>query len=352
MTVLETLRAAPRRLQAWLRPKPRFAPQQQQALQHMQSIIDRRPIAVQFELCTLCNSRCVFCAYRKLKRPRAVLPMDLFTKVCHELNELGGAYVGLSGLVSDALLDPHLIERLRLVRGEFARLTPHLYTNAIALPRYSDDDVRYMLENFEHIDVSIGGLSAADYRQMFDVDQFERVWKSLLRLGALRRELGAACRLKLHIRTNRAEQIRDDPKLGELHAAGWQCEDILDHFANWGGLVTSDDLPAGATLDEQDNQQARTPCLFPMTYLSVLPDGTVNACGCMDAEGSLVMGNLHESSVQEIWQGEVFERFRASFRPGAVHGVCATCAYYLPYDRVLSNPAYQGFSPEENLWSR
>ena len=125
--------------------------------------------------------------------------MDAFEKICRDFEELGGGLLGLSPMMSDPLVDPFVIDRVKLVNARFTRIRLHMFTNLIGLTRFSDDEVLLLLNSLRHINVSIGGLEPGGYAEMFGVNKFDTVYASLLRLGKLNTTNGSNCQLILNV---------------------------------------------------------------------------------------------------------------------------------------------------------
>jgi radical SAM protein with 4Fe4S-binding SPASM domain len=305
-------------------------------LRHMHRIIAQRPVQIATETYSLCNSQV----------SRQLMSLELFEKICSEYAELGGGFLGFSPLLAEPLLDPLLLERIRMIRKHFPNIYPHMFTNGIALTEFSGDELIEMLTTLKIINVSIGGLNRVDYRIMFGVDRFNKVSESLNRLSKINQELESRCKLGLHIRTHRREAVINSPELGKFEKLGYKCY-IAAGFSDWGGLVTEKDLPEGAKLIRKDNSKCITPCLIPMTNMMFMPDGRVLGCGCMDGKEETYVGHLGESSLQDIWKGNAYNNLRSSFRKGKLYPLCKTCSYYNNYEEVLSRPGLKNFEPSQ-----
>ena len=157
----------------------------------LQEITRQTPLILQIETTNVCNARCGFCAYPKTLREKGIMSMPLFERIVQEYAAMGGGPVSLTPVVGDALLDPHLLKRLRILEAcpEFRQVS--LTTNAIALERYPDEDVCRLLEAIDRIQVSIGGLDVATYETMYGVNRFPQVQRGLERLLALRESVAA-----------------------------------------------------------------------------------------------------------------------------------------------------------------
>lgn len=319
-------------------------------LRHMNEIIVERPIKIAVETYSLCNSLCVFCGRRKLRASRKLMSLELFERICSEYASMGGGFLGFSPLLADPLLDPLLLDRIRLLRKCFSNIYPHIFTNAIALTKLSDDQLIEVLTACDHIDISIGGLNRVDYRTMFGVDRFDQVSDSLNRLAKINENLACPCKLALHIRTHRRREVVNSPVLRKFMDLGYKCSDIVDNFSDWGGLVTEKDLPEGARLKRTDNSKRNVPCIVPMIGMMIMPDGLVLGCGCMDAKEETSMGYLHESSLRSIWKGNAYSNLRSSFAKGKLYPVCMTCTFYSNSEYLLSHPGLKNFDPSKNFW--
>jgi MoaA/NifB/PqqE/SkfB family radical SAM enzyme len=136
-----------------------------EAAAHMEALVEARPIQVNIETTTLCNARCTFCAYPKVSRPKSVMTMDVFEQICRDFEALGGGLLGLSPMMSDPLVDPFVVDRIRLVNEKFPTIRLHMFTNLIGLSRFLDDEVLLLLRSLRHINVSIGGSKQTAMRR-------------------------------------------------------------------------------------------------------------------------------------------------------------------------------------------
>lgn len=319
-------------------------------LEYMRSIIAVRSIMLDLETYSACNAKCVFCARRKLPQTKELMSIDLFKRICSEYSAMGGGYLGFSPLLADPLLDPFLLERIEIVKKNFSTISLHLFTNGIALQKFSDDQLIRILSGLKYINISLGGLARDSYRIMMGVDQFETVWESLERLSRINQKLGHTCKLTLHIRTHQIREAVKSPALVKLRESGYDCSDIMNAFSSWDGLITQDDLPEGATLIKRNNAGCKIPCLIPMSYMMIMPDGRVLACGCIDAKESTRIGHLDNSTLMEIWQGPELKALRSSFINGNLYPVCKPCGYYRNYEVMFSRAGFKNFDPSRNLW--
>jgi len=321
------------------------------ALAHMHKIISARPLMVNLETVSRCNARCVFCARRKISQTADVMPLALFTRICSEYSEMGGGFLGFSPLLADPMLDPLLFERISILDAHFPAISMHMFTNGIAFSTFSDYCLLRLLTRCKIINISLGGLNREEYATMMGVDCFESVWGSLIRLSEMKRAHGLSCRLALHIRTFRRQETLRSGSLGMLRKLGYDCDDIMDSFSGWDGLVTQADLPQGTHLIKRNNARCKGACVIAMSYMTIMPDGRVLTCGCIDANETTRIGHLDDSTLREIWLGGELKAFRNSFLNGNLYPVCRSCGYYKNYKILFSRNGFRNFNPSSrSLW--
>lgn len=318
-------------------------------VQQLREITRKTPLILQIETTNVCNSACVFCAYTKMKRPKGVMDLKLFERIVAEYAAMGGGPVSFTPLVGDALLDPHLLERLTILEGCPQVSQVSLTTNGIALERYSDDEVRRILQVMGCIQVSIGGLDAATYKKMYGVDRFPRVQKGIERLLALRKEVADPPYINFAFRTNDWKfELRFRRQLAGYRRQGVFVSHIW-HYANYAGLVHDDDRLQLKVI-EDPGMEKRIPCIFAVVHMAIGWDGRITACGCTDFEGTaLRIGQAGEDSLGEVWSGKKRQRILDSFAAGKLPQICRQCSAYLPDKTIFSSTICRGIQPHGPL---
>jgi MoaA/NifB/PqqE/SkfB family radical SAM enzyme len=313
----------------------------------LQQMTREAPIILQIETINVCNAACVFCAYPGMKRQKGVMSLPLFEKIVREYAEMGGGAVSLTPLVGDALLDPHLMDRLRILAAQPAIKQVSVTTNGIALDRFSDDDVRHLLETLYCIQVSIGGLDAATYEMMYGVDRFSQVQQAMERLLSIRDSVRRPASISFAFRTNDA---RFEARFGQLLDGYRQRGVFISHiwtYANFSGLVKDDEQLKLVVL--RSKEQKRRICTYPAIAMSICWDGKITACGCADFEGNqLTIGHAEQATLAEAGSGTRRSAILDSFPKGTPAGICRQCSAYQP-DTIFASPCFSGIQPHQPL---
>lgn len=82
-------------------------------------------------------------------------------------------------------------------------------------------------------------------------------------------------------------------------------------------------------------------CFQAAHYVRVTPDGMVYPC-CNHHE-SMVMGNIYEKSLIDIWQGPEYQQLRSEFFSGKPRPHCSTCP-------IMTGMAKAEFKPNSLKW--
>jgi MoaA/NifB/PqqE/SkfB family radical SAM enzyme len=313
----------------------------------LQELTREAPLILQIETTNVCNAACVFCAYSAMQREKGVMSMTLFDKIVNDYAAMGGGPVSLTPVVGDALLDPHLLERLRVLVDHPLVNQITMTTNAIALNRYTDEDVGFLLDSLDCIQVSIGGLDATTYQTLYGVDRFPQVQAAMERLLTLKKELASPANITFAFRTNDwTFEMRFKQQLDEYRRRGAFISHIWT-YANYAGVVKSDSKLNLEVL-EGSASKCET-CVYACVHMAVCWDGRVTACGCADFEGkSLWIGQVDVNSLDELWCGEKRTRILDSFPAGRLTPICRQCTAYQP-DSIFAQPFFKDAIPRQPL---
>lgn len=314
----------------------------------MREVTALRPLVLQIETTNACNAACVFCAYPSMKRKKGVMPIELFRKVVTDYCAMGGGAVTLTPIVGDGLLDPYLMERLDILESfsDIRQMT--MTTNAIALGRYTDEQVRRLLAVLDCIQISIGGLDAEGYAAMYGVDHFTAVQEAMERLLALRDSVQNSASITFAFRTNDWQfEMRNKEKLGKFKDRGVFISHLWS-YANYAGQRDSNDSVSLSVIANQESKPVT--CVYPQMHMAVAWNGSVTACSCTDLEcEKLLLGNAEQETIEQIWNGKRRTAILGSFGKGAPAEICRLCSAYQPDEHFFSQQFFKDIEYGEQL---
>jgi radical SAM protein with 4Fe4S-binding SPASM domain len=131
------------------------------------------------------------------------------------------------------------------------------------------------------------------------------------------------------LRVKNKKGILKDPRLNEFRELNLEIT-ADDTYANWGGMITQDDLPVGAKLKENPPYwKKENPCFMFYMSLTVTSAGKATVCGCMNSEAEeLIIGDCRSQSLKDIWNNKSSQRIKASFGTDVMPEICKACSMY------------------------
>lgn len=286
------------------------------------------PRGLHVEGTNTCNAKCVFCAYPQMERRKTSMPMEDFRAVVDEYVQMGGRSVSLTPIVGDPFVDKHMFARLDdlMARDEVRSIS--FYTNAILMTREKSERLMAYAEKL-HVHVSWGGFDAATWNEIMGVSKFEAARDAVLDFIAVKEASGSTIPFTLALRCPQSachgdlwEQLRDHEARGLVEIA-----DMPD-YDSWAGKVSPEAL-GDVGLKPRTMPYKRGACELLFTKPVVLANGDVNACACRDVEAELVVGNVKETPLAEIWAGEAIDGLIARHEEGDYPDVCRRCTYFV-----------------------
>ena len=168
--------------------------------------------------------------------------------------------------------------------------------------------------------LSLDGASKDTFEKIRAGAQFEKVVENIKGIFLKKKELGLAWPV-LVLQLVYSEETE---------------EELQGYLKQWGGYLGKNDQIslkeyndfAGQveikTLKKHDF--ARMPCKVFFDSLVIYWNGDATPC-CMDVEGVLKVGNVFESSMREVWQSEIYKKFREAVNHRTYAGLelCRKC---------------------------
>lgn len=257
------------------------------------------------------------------------MPASTFESLAKQSYAMGIREADFTPPLGDPLLDGQLFERAKHARVlGFQRL--YLTTNGILLSGL----YRQVLESFDDIRISIGGLDSGSYREAYGVNKFDQMWDgltSLIQENSLRIE---PRRIHIFFRSkNTASEIVLNARFKALQNKFVTVE-FTNRYDNWGGSVKESDL-IGDMKPRTPPKKSGVPCRG-LSHYFVEHQGNVRLCGCRflkTEDDGLVVGNVNNTPLADILTGpriiEVMEKFKSGESSG-LPDVCRDCTLYRP----------------------
>ena len=258
------------------------------------------PVEIAIELTNYCNLRCIMCPVPAMRRNRGFMDEALFKRVAADVSRESG-FLFLPQGFGESLLHARWSRFI-----DFAvslRIRPIvILTNGMLL---GEEKVPSLMNSSDIVVVTVDGSTAKTYESVRVNGKFSVVTKNIEDFLKMR---GHSATPHLIVRMIRMRDTQEDVEAFRTLWSGKigrgdiiQISDCID----WAGSV-----PYRGVVENRI-QEKRHPCRMLWKNLTVYHDGRVSPC-CYDAEGELVVGNVRDQSLREIWSGRSLQNLRDS----------------------------------------
>lgn len=293
------------------------------------------PIGTLFvQVTNICNAKCIFCAYKDLETPKGIMTFETFKKAIDDYVQIGGKTVSFTPIIGDPLIDPGLLKKIAYARSFKQIKKIYFYTNGILLS--GNDKYKDIIESgVDEICVSVGDLNKDLYKKVYNVDAYTLVIDGLHKLLEYNKKAGERVSISINFRTYSPPKTiiesTDFQTYIKPYLSTKVVYEFLNNYDNWGGIIKQEHL-IGIMKSRRVQRIKNIPCVRTFEP-TILQDGKVRACSsrCRKTEfDDLVIGNIHENSLQEIYFGENMKRVRESFLKRKHLPTCIDCSRYVP----------------------
>lgn len=282
------------------------------------------------EITNACNLNCVMCNTKLASRRIGFMSKDIFEVILRKLKDKGSKTIGLF-TVGEPFLHPDIGTLLRLVdKYQFKTL---LSTNGqfphLLLPLYRSIPKLSIAYRF-----SIDGAVQKTYESIRLGASFNTLIESLEQIHQIN-EGKINSRINMFIRATLCmKNIYEIPEF--FNAFGKYCLPENFDFGIIQGL--SPDLTFfRREFPFKHLIRRNVPCCMPFSEMHFTYDGKATLC-CRDYSGQLVIGDIREKSIAELWNGDKANEIRDMHLLGAKTGLpCDNCYFSIDSLNRIAN---------------
>lgn len=250
----------------------------------------KKPDYVKIETTNLCNSSCVYCPQKTMKRARGVMDETLFRKIIDDCVDWGIKDIHLFNF-GEPLVDGGIFERIRYVKDRDPGIKTTIFTNGGLL---NEANSRKILESgLDELWISFDGYSKKYFEENRPPFKYERIRGNIISLLGLKKETGSKTKIIINAVYDRS--IVSESSVREF-CEFWRKQNlddvVLQRIHNWHGGVSL----------EKHKMPGNIVCKDIFWYMVVNWDGSVSPC-CLDYDGDLIVGDARVSRLKDIWFG-------------------------------------------------
>ncbi len=278
-------------------------------------IVSRFPTDLIIESSGACNLSCKMCFQPFLKDKRAIMDFSLFRKILDE-----AAFYNLNSLKlswrGEPLLNPRFQEMIRYSKQKGIKEVSFL-TNASLLDK---DTAKAILDaGPDQVIFSVDGLTKNSYEDIRSGADFGIVMdniKNFLSVAKLNRRRPFV----------RVQIVRYGQPESEINS----FIDYWKHQVDEVAVISYVDYSylQDNSLPNREHVIGRLPCTSLWQRLAVMHDGSVTVC-CHDVSARLIIGNLKDSSIKELWHSKKLNQLRSIHKRKDLDsiGMCQLCRF-------------------------
>lgn len=248
------------------------------------------PIQLDIEVIDACNLSCTYCFRHKDNSSKlgikvnsgTMMSLELYKKIIAQAKEGGVQSINL-GFSGECLLHKDLSEMINMAH-DAGIFDIRILTNGILL---TNELTEKLLESkLTLFSLSVDATTKETYKKLKGIDGLDKVHKNIKYLYSRKKEKNLKfpiVRVTYYISPDSRKEIK---KCIENLS---DCVDLI-HFKEFL------DLDVLRPLDEIDSN-----CRMPFQRLSIYANGNVAACCTIFYAAKMIIGNINESTLQEIW---------------------------------------------------
>lgn len=284
------------------------------------------------ETTNVCNSDCVFCAYRYDKRKKVVLGGEDFRGIVEEYKELGGEIINFTPYAGEVFSDRDFLEKVNIAH-EIGFKELNTYSNVTIIDKFGIDNI--LQSGLTSLAVSTAPLEEKTYKAVFQTRLYSKMLKNLVELIKRFHEIDFTTvkTIRIEFRSDRAlDEIKKMPDYKKIEPFVYDgvVVSCLQSFDTWMGMISPDELLPGMKIKSADFDK---PMACDRLYmLKVTSNGKIRACGCRYDYSKEVddfyLGNTEEISLIDAYNSGKLQQLKSSFVNGNPPEACAKCSWY------------------------
>jgi len=291
------------------------------------------PLNLNMEVTTRCNLACTFCSQPSLtKEQLGDMPWELFTRVIDEGKRYRTPAVNLNGLGEPTLLKD-LPRRIAYAK-QSGFVDVMFHTNGTIMTKALAASL--IEAGLDRIIFSVDSPDRETYEAMRIRSKWDRVVSHVRCFAQVRQELGRATpiiRTTMVVTDKTVHQVGDFLKLWKPVAdqitvgdLTWRTKALKD--GEWTNQERSA-IPVDMDQVKKEAIRRKIPFACPYLYQSTFAfwNGDVIPCSNPNARKQMVLGNLDQSPLHEVWLGKAYQDVRRLHAAGRwyEHPVCGSC---------------------------
>lgn len=303
------------------------------------------PITVSLELINRCNLSCVMCYTINHYGIKSSVTREQVVKITNELkkHEVPAAVLGLG---SEALIYKDIDFVMEKIK-DAGVMDFFLGSNGVLL---TEEFMEAMVINrLSRLEISMDAATPETYKKIRGKDELLTIERNVNKLLELKKKHNSKLPI---IRLSYCVQDINKHEMDDFRDKWSEKVDYVD-FQQLVNFSYVDEVRSGNFENAKKIKPEmlnNTHCAYPFNSLSIWANGDVTPC-CTFYGMGLVMGNIENQTLKEIWDGDKIKEVRARLLSGDPLPTCSICLYHRDghdFHDVTINESLQKTSSESS----
>lgn len=279
------------------------------------------------------NLACFHCPTGTVDMDRGIMGEDVFEKVLSEIK----AYKGFIKVIvlyhgGEPLLNKHFCSMVARIKDIDNGIYIKTVSNGMALTKKHAEDI--LNSEIDLIEFSLDGESPDESQHVRVNSNTQKIISNIKGMIALKKSRNAA-KPQIYISTTQFLREMSSTVSPEAPAVPAWLENLFEgevagfkstYALKWPYMGDSGKFDFFTPVSGADSGDE---CDHVISTLTIRADGAVVPC-CYDLTSKLVMGNILEESLADIWNGQKYQMLRESINSKNYISICKTCAVVRP----------------------
>jgi MoaA/NifB/PqqE/SkfB family radical SAM enzyme len=284
------------------------------------------PTNLYVQISNHCNLRCAMCGHKSAIKDNAHMDKATFLRVLDEAAANKIDNLVFAAAFGETLLHPEGIDFLREAARRGFRVTVATNGNFLDVPQIEE----LAALRLHCIQYSFFGYDKPSYEKTYVRGNFEKASENLRLLKAAIVRAGGQTQFMVNGINIKNDHERTEKTRAFLRSLGVADDEMrLLMPNNFAGQISPGSF--AATIEGKSyktvDQLPRYLCPQLLSTPGVMADGTVTACGCLDNNGSLAIGEIRKNPLADIRLGERYQSMIRAFLDDDLSAfpMCAKC---------------------------
>lgn len=248
------------------------------------------PTLIQIETSTNCSANCIFCPHSTgLNRQTGTMPMILFKSIVKEAYDLGIKKI-IPFLNGEPFVTKNIFGYLEVLRQY--EMHTDIFTNASHLSEEKAINLISYKDVVDSVVFSVAGIDKETHKEIMGLKHNKVVENIKFFINLNKGQISVSAHMPMMSKTAPFERKWDAYWREIVGVVG------TTRMYNWAGDIK----------DDMEYKGTKCPC-GRLDHLTVLWDGKCALC-CMDAHGKVIVGDLSQQSIVEVFNSDILKYYR------------------------------------------